>query len=119
MIYVHKCNHKGCKSRCEENYPMKFVGREHELPQHILYNITCTKHGVMPRVPQVPHLIGARGSEKQLLKKKQQQRKLRSKLHFKNEIMPTLKDPVDRGYFKHKFEKGANKGLKGDHEKMK
>jgi len=119
MTYIHKCNQCKRSKPVEIDYPMKFVGREHELPWIIICNITCPKHGLMPRIPQVPHLIGTKGSEKQLLKKKQNQKKIRSKMHFKNEILPTLKDPIDRGYFKNKFEKGTNKHIKGDHEKMK
>lgn len=119
MTYIHKCNQCKQSKPIEIDYPMEFVGREYELPWDILYNITCPRHGLMPRVPQEVYLGGVRGTEKQLLKKKQDQRKLRSKMHFKNEILPTLKDPIDRGYFKHKFEKGANKHIKGDHEKMK
>ncbi len=67
----------------------------------------------------VPELMGTQGgsfkSEKELLLSKQKQRKIRSKHHFKNEILPKHKDPDMIPYFKKKYEK--TKFV--DHEKLK
>jgi hypothetical protein len=115
--YVHSCTK--CSSNTEIFYSMDFVGKEEGLPKDILKQITCKKHGLMPRVPQEPHLAGSSNgtfkSEKELLNEKQSQRKLRSKIHFKNEVLPTIKGtPLEKRHFKNKLKNLPKK----DHEKM-
>lgn len=89
-----------------------------EPTEETLKEITC-KHGIMKRVPQEPQLMGASGgqfkSESELLNAKQQQRKTRSRAHFKNEVLPTIGDKAERRHFDKKF-KGTKKI---DHEKIK
>jgi len=53
-------------------------------------------------------------SEHELLKKKQEQKKTRSRAHFKNTMLHKIKDPAERRHFEKKF-KGTKKI---DHEKM-
>lgn len=117
--YIHACNK--CTSQVEVFYLMEFVGKEKELPTNILKQITCNKHGLMGRVPQLPYLAGSSNgtfkSEAQLLSEKQQQRKLRSRIHFKNEILPKSKK-LGPGEKRH-FEKKLKDIPKKDHEKIK
>lgn len=74
-------------------------------------------NNVWPRVPQVPQLAGASGgtfkTEKQLVADKKVLRQRRSKLHFKNDVLPTM-SPRDQKRFGKKWAH-----LKGDHEKIK
>lgn len=67
----------------------------------------------------VPELMGVLNgtfvSEKILLKDKQKKLDIRSKHHFKNEILPNHPDPQMKPYFEKKY-----KGTKfKDHEKIK
>jgi len=67
----------------------------------------------------VPELMGVLGGtfvpEKILLKDKQKKLGIRSKHHFKNEILPNHPDPQMKPYFERKY-----KGTKfKDHEKMR
>lgn len=119
MTYVYAC--PKCKKKpIEVDHGMSEVDNPSKAT---IKATTCTKHKIrMQRVPQIPQLMGASGgefkTEKQLLGDKQAQRKRRSRLHFKNEIMPKLTDVSDKRYFKEKFDKGVNKGISGDHEKI-
>lgn len=127
--YQHKC--LLCKAQCEIDYQMKFVGEEDKLPLCVKQKITCNKstckkknnktyniNQFWPRVPYAVHVANMIGgtsvSEKDLLNQKQQQRKLRSRAHFKNEVLPTIKDPHAKKHFEKKY-----KGTKNiDHEKL-
>lgn len=120
MIYVYACI-KCKKKPIEVEHSMSEVDNPTES---LIEATTCHKHNLrMVRVPQSVHLMGASGgqfkTEKELLKDKQTQRKKRSSLHFKNEIMPKLTDVSDKRHFNKKFNEGSKKGLSGDHEKMK
>lgn len=130
--YHHSC--KFCKAHCEIEYPMKYVGKEEELPFTTLNKITCNintckdkekcKSGeftftLMPRIPFAPHIANQSGgttvSEKTLLKKKQESLKQRAIAHTANEGYKTIKDPEMKAHIKKKY-----KGFKGgDHERMK
>lgn len=128
--YIHQCQY--CPAHCEAEYSIKFVGDEEKLPSKVWDAVHCTKQTcclrpgrqkdhlgeLWPRVPQVPHLAGSSEgtmkSESQLLKEKQTQRKLRSRLHFKNDVLKTIKDPGERRH----FEKKTKNLPKKDHEKM-
>lgn len=72
---------------------------------------------VMKRVITAPHLANMQGGvsvpESTLLAQKQEQRKTRSRAHFKNDVLPKLKGG-ERRHFENKF-----RGTKNvDHEKM-
>ncbi len=83
--------------------------------------ITCPKHRIlMKRVPQETQLMGflngTSASESDLLAAKQKERKHRSNLHFKNEVLEKsskISEPE-----KKKF-KARHKNISGDHEKLK
>ena len=72
-------------------------------------DVECERYGeMMNKVYGDILLMGASGgqfkTEKQLLKEKQAQRKLRSKRHFKHEVLPTLDEtPKIKKEFKEKF----------------
>lgn len=79
----------------------------------------CPKHDIiLVRSYGDIQLSGTSGgtflSEHDLLKKKQEQRKVRSRAHFKNTMLHKIKDPAERRHFEKKF-KGTKKI---DHEKM-
>lgn len=67
----------------------------------------------------IPELMGTfHGSfvpEKTLLKDKQKKLNIRSKHHFKNEILPNHPDPQMKPYFEKKYKNTVYR----DHEKMK
>jgi hypothetical protein len=115
--YIYQCLQCKRSKAIEVQHGMDFVGKEKGLPQDILTKITCKIHGLKSRVPQLPQFAGASGgqfkSEKTLLSEKQQQRKLRSRTQFKNEVLPTLK-----GGEKRHFEKKLKNIKSQDHEKM-
>lgn len=115
-IYQYACPCK--KKPIEVEHSMSFIGNELKLPGDVLKKIKCEKHGIMQRIPFLPNLAGSSGgtfkSEKQLLKEKQQSRKLRSKIHFKNEVLPKLSG-TDRMHFEKKLKNIPKK----DHEKIK
>lgn len=119
-IYVYSCT-KCNKKPIEVEHSMKFVGEENKLPKDILKKITCAKHKtLMSRVPQEPQLAGAAQgqfqTEKQLLAQKQKQKKIRSRIHFKNDVLKTLPlGPGEKRHFDKKLKHLPNK----DHEKMK
>ncbi len=123
--YFHKCLY--CKAKREVDYPMACVGDEQKIDTSVLISISCTQitckkkvppepGSIWPRIPYATHIAnqseGTTVSEKDLLKRKQKQRKLRSRLHFKNDILHTL-SKQDQRMFKGKYDH-----LKGDHEKM-
>lgn len=127
--YQHKCLF--CKAKCEIVYEMKFVGEEQNLPLCIKRKITCNKstckkknnkqynpNKFWPRVPYAVHvanmLQGTSVSQSDLLKQKQQQRKTRSRAHFKNEVLPKIKDPHAKRHFDRKYKDTK----KIDHEKL-
>jgi hypothetical protein len=99
--YDYKC--KVCKQTITVVHSMLSID---ELPDEIKEKITCNKNtcfqnleneGVLfERVIHTPILKGSSGgqilSEKQLLKKKQQSKRLRSKRHFKKEVLPNLNE---------------------------
>lgn len=112
-IYDYECNTCG--------HVVEVLHRISELTEpnsETLKEITCPVegHGVMQRLVSAPHLANMQGGvsvpEGKILADKQSQRKVRSRTHFKNEILPTLK----AGEKRH-FEKKLKK-YKGDHEKM-
>jgi len=127
--YLYKCPH--CKTKpVEVMHEMKFIGNEKDLPRDILEQIVChTKickakeeqtGALWKRIPQEPQLMGSSEgtflSEDQLRKKKQAQRKVRSKIHFKNEILPKMNETAKiKDHFKNSVKHLPNK----DHEKMK
>lgn len=74
----------------------------------------CIKHGKMSRVFSVPNVVTGTSGQKELLAKKQEQRKTRSRAHFKNEVLPTI---VDKDAKKH-FEKKYKNTKKVDHTKL-
>lgn len=113
--YCYQCPEEGCENGGEIFHNMSEIDNP---SQELIAQTTCAEHGCrMKRVPQESVLMGFMNGtsvdEKTLLNAKQQQRKLRSRLHFKNDVMNTLKDPGDKKYFENKY-----KNLKGDHEKM-
>lgn len=127
-IYDHACNN--CKAKSDAMYQMKFVGDEQSLPDEIKQDISCNPSTcrkkkqlndgtIWPRVIQASHIAnqlnGTTVSEKELLAAKQNQRKTRSRAHFKNEVLPTIKDPGERRHFEKKFANTKNV----DHEKIK
>lgn len=76
--------------------------------------LTCHKKKMI-RVYDAPSVITGTSGQRDLLKKKQEQRKTRSRAHFKNEILPTIKDPTERRHFEKKFKNTR----KIDHTKLK
>lgn len=132
-VYQHKCTN--CPAKCELEYSMKYVGQENELPDDTIKQISCNRSScksrqrhkmsfhftqkIWPRIPFASHIANVMGgvtvSESDLLKKKQDSRKARSRTHFKNEVLPTL-SKQDQIAFKRS---GKYDNIKGDHEKMK
>jgi hypothetical protein len=134
-VYNHSCAH--CGANCEIQYEMKYVGDEANLPKEIKQQISCNpktcksklegkgkmsfRYGgsYWPRVPYAPHIANVIGgvtvTEGDLLKQKQDSRKARSRVHFKNEILPKLAKEDKRMFDR----SGKYKNIKGDHEKMK
>lgn len=114
-VYEYACEHKRCKQSKEILHSYAEIK---EPSADTLQEMQCPKgHGCMTRVFSAPHLANMKGgvsvSESVLLQEKQKQRKIRSRLQFKNDVLPTLK----AGEKRH-FEKKL-KHLKGDHEKIK
>lgn len=111
-IYEYQCEECGEVKEVLHSYP------ELEKPsEETIKEITC--HGRMVRIFSAPHVANSQGgvtvSESTLLAQKQEQRKVRSRAHFKNDVLPTIKNPGERRHFENKF-----KGTKTiDHEKMK
>jgi len=114
-IYEYACQHKRCKYTKDV---LHTVAELKEPSEETLKEITCPKHGVMQRQMSVPHLANMKGgvsvSEKELLADKQARLKKRSRMHFKNDVLPDLPDRQVKKHFEKKY-----KGLKGDHEKIK
>jgi hypothetical protein len=125
--YHHACLY--CKAKIEIDYSMKYVDNEDEMPQLIKDQVSCNVNtcfkkkpllepGMWPRIPYALHLFGMQGGtsvpEGQLLKEKQKQRSTRSRAHFKNEVLPKIKDPGERRHFEKKYKNTK----KVDHEKM-
>jgi hypothetical protein len=101
---------------------MKYCGDEKNLPKETLDSIACNsntcpkitrKHEgeIWQRVPQEPSIVT---NGVATLAAKQEQRKTRSRAHFKNEILPKMKDKASKRHFDKKF-KGTKKI---DHTKM-
>lgn len=112
--YEYACPHEGCEM--VKDVLHKYSELENPT-QETIDETTCPEHGVrMVRQISAPHVANSQGGvtvgEKTLLDQKQQQRKKRSRLHFKNDVLPTLKKS-DQRYFKPKY-----KNISGDHEKM-
>lgn len=110
-MYEYECTECGARKDVLHSYDELKSPSEETLKE-----ITC--HGVMVRLFSAPHLANMQGgttvSEKVLLAQKQEQRKTRSRAHFKNDVLPKLKGS-DRRYFENKY-----RGTKNiDHEKMK
>lgn len=116
--YVYQCLQCPNGKVIEHEHSMYYIGKEHELPMKQREAVTCKKHGLKTRIIQEPQLAGSSGGtfrkEKELLNDKQKSRKLRSKIHFKNEVLHTL----DKGDQRH-FSKKLKDLPKKDHEKMK
>lgn len=112
MIYEFYCHYSNCGHKMEVSVPIDKISSY--KPKK------CPKHGVkLTRRYYAPHLANMSGgsttSEKELLKKKQEYKKMRSRVHFKNTKLDKITDPHERRHFEKKF-KGTKKM---DHEKMK
>lgn len=85
-----------------------------------LYCSICNSNQIIyiAKKEGVPELLGASHgtfpTEQELLKRKQDFTKLRSRHHFKNEVLPTHPDPHLKKHFQKKYKGTAFK----DHEKM-
>jgi hypothetical protein len=114
--YQYQCPVEGC----ENGGPMIHSMSQIDNPSASLIALTtCQEHQVrMQRVPQESQLMGfmngTSATEKEMLAVKQARLKQRSRLHFKNDVLPTLSDPGGKKHFENKY-----KDLKGDHEKIK
>lgn len=121
-VYVYYCPHRGCKRTIEVSHSMSECDRP---SKQLTEQTTCEKHNIrMQRQIFEPQLMGASEgqfkSEKELLKEKQTQRKLRARLHFKNEELDKVSDADSRKHFKKKYATDPIlKNLKGDHAKEK
>ena len=118
-IYIYQCNKCKKDKPIEVEHAMRFVGQETGLHWTTLEKITCSKHGLKSRIPQEPHLAGSSGgtfkTEHELVLEKQKQRKLRSRIQFKNDELHKLKGtPGEKRHFEKKFKNLPKK----DHEKM-
>lgn len=112
--YCYQCSK--CTKAIEIFHSMSEVDKPTE---ETIEQTTCKKHGRMKRVPQLPQLMGSSEgtfkNEAQLRQEKKAQRKQRSRMHFKNEVLPHMKEtPKILDHFKNKTK---NLGKK-DHEKM-
>lgn len=117
--YNYFCPVKGCRKNKEVIHLMS----ECDTPsEDLIKETTCTKHNVrMQRQIFEPMLGRQKGgstvSEKELLKDKQKQRKLRSKIEFMNTLDKNSRvDKQTKTYFKKKYSKVIPKK---DHEKLK
>lgn len=121
-FYIYQCPAKKCRHTIELMHSMSECDKPSDKT---LLEITCPKHKTtMKRVPQDTQLMGMKGGtsvpENVLLKDKQKQRKLRSRLQFKNEELAKVKDPFSKRYFQKKYSTDPIlKSLKGDHEKIR
>lgn len=105
-IYEFVCPVKRCHRTAELLCSHSDI--ERKLP-------VCLQHMVlMVRVYSAPALITGTAGQKQLLAKKQSQRKTRSRAHFKNEVLKTIKDPGERRHFERKYKNTK----KVDHTKL-
>lgn len=112
-IYEFKCPKSRCKYHKDEYFGSSDVlsTLNNEAIKRDL-GIICPKHNlVLDRVYSVPAVIT---NQKQSLSKKQEQRKTRSRAHFKNEVLPKIKDPGERRHFEAKFKNTK----KVDHTKL-
>lgn len=113
--YKYFCPAKGCKKTVKIWHLMS----ECDNPTLDIRLLTyCKKHKVqMERQIFEPILQGSVGGtfpkESELRAKKQAQRKLRSRYHFKNDVLPKL-PKEEREYFAPKYKHLPKK----DHEKM-
>lgn len=106
-IYVYKCSE--CDQIQEILHPMSEVGEERMC--------SCKKQGKLQRTYTAVNIRGMSGgkirSEQELLKMKQKEKSERSKLHFKKEVLPTIKSPGERRFFEKRLKHiDANKKLK-------
>lgn len=112
-IYDYYCEH--CELTREV---LHSISECTEPKEDTLKEITCPEHGLMKRGISIPHLANMKGGvsvgEKALLADKQAKLKKRSRMHFKNDVLPTLGDKQVKKHFEKKY-----KNLKGDHEKIK
>lgn len=121
-IYLYGC--ANCKAKKEVLHEMKYVGDESNLPKEIKDEVSCnvktcknSSHKcsfqgmIWNRIPQEPTIVT---NGVQTLKQKQEQRKTRSRAHFKNEVLPTVTDKAS----KRAFEKKYKNTKKIDHTKM-
>lgn len=110
--YDYQCN--VCKQKVTVVHSMVTI---EELPEEIKKKITCNPNtclqnlenegNLFKKVIYPPDLKGSSGgaflTEKQLLRKKQAQKKLRSRRHFKKEVLPNLNEtPKITDYFNKK-----------------
>jgi predicted nucleic acid-binding Zn ribbon protein len=113
--YVYACPEEGCENGGEVFHAISEIDNPKAETMDL---ITCREHGCrMNRVPQASVLMGFMNGtsvdEKTLLDAKVKAKKERSRLHFKNDVLPTL-PKQEQKYFGERY-----KNLKGDHEKLK
>lgn len=109
MYYEYKCPECGYSETVQ--HAMKTVAELDDQERKLIEcpDTTCNRYGEpMSRDYGSIQLGGASGgtfkTEKQLLKDKQAERKLRSKRHFKHEVLPTLDEtPKIKKHFNDKF----------------
>jgi hypothetical protein len=107
--YDYKCN--TCDVEEEVTHDMILLEEmsDKQVDKLRCKNKDCANYGeIMSRVYKAPTLGGSSGgtmmSEKQLMHKKQGERKLRSKKHFKREVLPDLNEtPKIMDHFEKKF----------------
>lgn len=112
-VYEFKCSKKGCKFHLDQFLFSDNISRlTREEKDRKQLGLVCPKHNiVLDRVYGVPAVIT---NQHQSLAKKQAQKKTRSRAHFKNEVLPTIKDPAERRHFENKFKNTR----KIDHTKL-
>jgi len=112
-VYEFKCPRKGCQFHKDEYFSTSEVlpSLNNKAVKKDL-GLICPTHNIaLDRVYSVPAVITNQSTS---LQKKQQQRKTRSRAHFKNEVLPTIKDPAERRHFEKKYKNTKNV----DHTKL-
>lgn len=127
-IYVYECQNCGkCEdvlhSMAEIDNPSEDTQKQISCCEHTCPFITEDNKEITPehglpwkRLVTAANITNSSGgatvSNKTMLAKKQQERKLRSRKNFKAEVLPKMENGADKQHFERKFKDLDTKGLK-------
>lgn len=127
-IYLYECPNCGKQedvlhSMAEIDNPSEEIQQQTSCCEHTCPFVTEGNKKIIPeyglpwkKLITTPHIANSLGgttvSDKTMLAKKQQERKLRSRKNFKAEVLPKMEDGADKQHFTKKFKDLDTRGLK-------